>query len=129
MTAEIDQVPAATRVLAHHYGLTPAEVVTRLVGDRQKVELAQVEWQVASGSSTAHVIDPAAPSWHNPDGSRRRSGPRSACGRYPQRNADGTWWALPVAETRRDTGRSYGIKFCDECAEHVTSPASEVRRG
>jgi hypothetical protein len=84
-------------------------------------ETAQVEWQVASDSATAHVIDPSKPSWHNPDGSRRRNGPRSLCGRYPQRNADGTWWEWPVAETRADSGRGFGINFCDGCAGLISS--------
>lgn len=76
------------------------------------------EWQIAEGSLTAHVIDTAKPAWKNPDGSRRRSGPRALCGRYPQRNAEFPWWTWSVTETDALTGvRHYHRRACPDCQE------------
>jgi hypothetical protein len=83
-------------------------------------ETTHVEWQAAEGSWTLHAIDTTRPAWHNPDGSRRQSGPRSLCGRYPQRNAETPWWALPVAEAPERPG--FNLTFCADCAEVVTPP-------
>lgn len=78
--------------------------------------MATLEWQVASGSPTAHVVDTSKPAWRNPDGSRRRNGPRSECGRYPQRNAEDPWFSLPVAEPGvYDAMQRYMVQLCSDC--------------
>lgn len=78
----------------------------------------KLEWQVAEGSNTAHVLDLDKPQWRNPDGSRRRNGPRAVCGRYPQRNAEGYWFGFPAAEWSeyRHAIQTYMIKVCPDCA-------------
>jgi hypothetical protein len=79
-----------------------------------------LEWQVAQGSRTLHVIDTDAPAWRNPDGTRRRSGPRSLCGRYPQRNAEYPWWSWPVADWSAIRGRPYELRRCQDCADALS---------
>lgn len=80
--------------------------------------MAVWEWQIANGSRQAHVIDTDKPAWLNPDGSRRRSGPRSLCGRYPQRNAESPWFALGVrVDGVLSALRHYRAWVCPECTE------------
>lgn len=80
-----------------------------------------LEWQVASGSPTAHLVDTDKPSWKNPDGSRRRTGPRAECGRYPQRNAEQPWFSLSLAESGvYDAMKNYMIQCCADCWDLVS---------
>jgi hypothetical protein len=72
------------------------------------------EWQAASGSSTLHLIDTEKP--------KPRSGPRAACGRYPQRNAEHPWFALRRDEGIEQAARRYQLTFCDECEDAEATP-------
>jgi hypothetical protein len=68
-------------------------------------------WRAAEGSRTLHLLDPSKRG-------TRRSGPRAACGRYPQSNGRGWWFSLAAAElnlTRRFT--PYDLKICDDCRD------------
>lgn len=73
--------------------------------------MSTVEWQVASGSTMAHLVDTGQvhPS---------RSGPRALCGRYPQRNLEYPWWALSVDEPGVEAAMMrMWIQQCADCAE------------
>ena len=70
--------------------------------------MASIEWQVADGSSIAHLIDTDKPA-------PKRSGPRALCGSRPQRHHS-WWYALPVKdETALAALAGYQCKPCDGC--------------
>lgn len=76
-----------------------------------------LQWQVAGASKTAHIIDPevTAP---------KKSGARSLCGRYPQRN-DFPWFALDVATLGLTSPPlPYALRRCGDCLDVVTSPGA-----
>lgn len=84
-----------------------------------------LEWQVAEGSATAHVLDAEQDGWKHPDGRRKMSGPRSICGRYPQRNAEQPWFALSVNEPGvLDALRHYHVRLCGDCEEALHERAA-----
>lgn len=75
--------------------------------------MTATEWQVAGESKVLHVIDTAktAP---------RRSGARSACGRYPQRN-DFAWFSLSTDDPGvRGAATHYMLTFCGDCTDILT---------
>lgn len=72
-------------------------------------------WQVAEGSSTAHVIDPARPGG-------KRTGPKALCGKYPQRMR--SWWfELPVADM--PSVAPYRITKCADCEHALTTTGKD----
>ena len=85
--------------------------------------MAELEWQVAQGSSTLHVID--VERWEQTREARRvagrrtyGSGPQSLCKGYPQRTND-WWWAMSVDrdEDVRQSQQSYSLKRCEDCQD------------
>lgn len=81
------------------------------------MSLTSLEWQVAEGSSTLHLVDPgrAAP---------RRSGRRAMCGRYPQTGGRETWFSLRAEEFDLSASTvvgSYNLKVCRDCADIESS--------
>lgn len=74
---------------------------------------AGLEWQAAEGSLTLHVIDTTLPS-------PRRSGPKSLCGRRPQRH-NLPWFSLPVTELSKVP--PYRLRRCEDCETRVIPPA------
>lgn len=86
------------------------------------------EWQIAAGSSTAHVIDASVPTKRR--GTRGwRSGPRALCKRYPQRNMEFPWLAAPVEWGTQSILTSLYHHRCMDCDEALaaqsTSPVAE----
>jgi hypothetical protein len=76
------------------------------------------EWQIAEGSMKAHVID-------STEGSKSRSGPRSVCGRYPQRNREHPWFTLLITDPGAvGSIRHYGRMPCAECLAWVERRAA-----
>jgi hypothetical protein len=69
-----------------------------------------LEWQIAEGSSTAHVIDTAKPA-------PKRTGAAALCKRRPQRN-NRWWYALGVDEPGVEQSiRNYNCTLCPDCKD------------
>jgi hypothetical protein len=94
----------------------------------QAGEIGAIEWQVAEGSQTAHLIDTSKPGWRTANGERRLNGPRSACGKYPQRNAERPWFGFPVSQSEqyRAAVRHYRIRLCGDCLRASTPPGQSA---
>lgn len=81
------------------------------------------EWQIAQGSSTAHIIDASIPM-------RRRgergwqSGPRALCKRYPQRNLDFPWLAAPAEWGAQSILTTLYHKRCMDCDATLVAMSS-----
>ena len=93
--------------------------------------MTEREWQIASGSFTAHVINPdqnwgEAPSRGKPG--YRASGPRALCGRYPQRNNDYAF-ALSVGTPERDLRSAFGPPYrrCEGCQDALDQEGRDAR--
>lgn len=81
----------------------------------------RLEWQVAQGSSTAHVIDTDRPGG-------KRSGPKALCGRYPQR-LHSYWFGLHVAETGVKRAIStYSCTACPDCDGDLADRLAELNQ-
>lgn len=70
-----------------------------------------LEWQVAAGSHTAHIIDTDKPE-------PKRSGPRALCKRHPQRNAEYPWFTVGVESPGAEGAFvSYNLRPCEDCKD------------
>lgn len=77
-----------------------------------------LEWQVANGSTTAHVMDLSRPE-------PRRTGRQSLCKRRPQRN-ERAWFALPVADPHAiGVLRGYSVRPCGDCTDALPAPVAD----
>lgn len=80
----------------------------------------RLEWQVAGGSRTAHVIDTVAYRTYG------RMGPRSICGRYPQRS-NHPWFSLDVqSDFLTGPVRTFQLRVCEDCKDKLDALNQQI---